>query len=191
MTISTAKSRTRTVLCATAIAALALSGCTGQQGTTETSAATTTTTRSVNLPAPSLPDSGPAGLTGWPGQDKITEEAMAALFTDEEIARALDTDVAKTNKRDKPFTATDSDDASCNVTQGLTVESVGKDYETFRGTEMLLGDAKTRTHRCIKPSRHTATRTRRRRSSQPCPTRSRLATERPITSPTPTATRSR
>ncbi|CPU02479.1 Hypothetical protein ERS075540_03743 [Mycobacteroides abscessus] len=143
MTISTAKSRTRTVLCATAIAALALSGCTGQQGTTETSAATTTTTRSVNLPAPSLPDSGPAGLTGGPGQDKITEEAMvAALFTDEEIARALDTDVAKTNKRDKPFTATDSDDASCNVTQGLTVESVGKDYETFRGTEMLLGDAK-------------------------------------------------
>ncbi|NGX07858.1 sensor domain-containing protein [Mycobacteroides franklinii] len=133
----------RRVLCATAISALVLSGCAGQKGTTETAAATTTTSRSVNAPPPALPSSGPAGLTGWPGQDKITEEAMvSALFTDEEIAKVLDTRVAKTNKRDKPFTATDSDDASCNVTQGLTVESVGKQYETFRGTEMLLGDAK-------------------------------------------------
>ncbi|OAT68082.1 hypothetical protein AWB85_09505 [Mycobacteroides immunogenum] len=132
-------------LCATAIAVPALAGCGAQQDTHETAApATATTSRTVNAPAPSLPDTGPAGLTGWPGQDKITEEAMvAALFTDEEIARALDTEVAKTNKRDKPFTATASDDTSCNVTQGLTVESVGKDYETFRGTEMLLGDAKS------------------------------------------------
>jgi len=132
----------RRVLYATAISALVLSGCAGQKGTTETAAATTTTSRSVNAPPPALPSSGPAGLTGWPGQDNITEEAMvSALFTHEEIAKVLDTPVAKTNKRDKPFTATDSDDASCNVTQGLTVESVGKQYETFRGTEMLLGDA--------------------------------------------------
>ncbi len=134
----------RTALCATAIAALALSGCSTQKEATGTStAATTTTSRSVNAPAPGPTRSGPAALTGWPGQDKISEDAMvAALFTDEEIAKALDTEVAKTNKREKPFTATESDDASCNVTQGLTVESVGKDYETFRGTEMLLGDAK-------------------------------------------------
>ncbi|OHU32302.1 sensor domain-containing protein [Mycobacteroides chelonae] len=135
----------RAVLCATAIAALALSGCSGQREAAGTSTATTTTaSRSVNAPAPAPVSSGPAGLTGWPGQDKITEEAMvAALFTNEEISKVFDAEVAKTNKREKPFTATESDDASCNVTQGLTVESVGKEYETFRGTEMLLGDAES------------------------------------------------
>ncbi|BAX97665.1 hypothetical protein MSTE_02353 [Mycobacteroides stephanolepidis] len=135
--------RVRTVLCAMAIAALALSGCTGRQDAAGTStAATTTVSRPVNAPASAPVSSGPAGLTGWPGQDKITEEAMvSALFTNEEISTVFDTEVAKANKREKPFTATESDDAGCNVTQGLTVESVGKEYETFRGTEMLLGDA--------------------------------------------------
>ncbi|MBA0047139.1 sensor domain-containing protein [Mycobacteroides sp. LB1] len=133
--------RVRTLLCATAITALALTGCSGQKQATETSTLASTTSRSVNAPAPAPTSSGPAGLTGWPGQDKITEEAMvSALFTDEEIAKVFDTSVAKTNKRDKPFTATESDNASCNVTQALTVESVGKEYETFRATEMLLGD---------------------------------------------------
>lgn len=134
--------KARTVLCAAAIAALTLSGCASQRQVNETStAAATTTSRTVNAPGPT--SSGPAGLTGWPGQDTITEDAMvSALFTTEEIATALDTEVAKTNKRDKPFTATKSDDTSCNVTQGLTVESVGKEYETFRGAEMLLGAAK-------------------------------------------------
>ncbi|WP_078331209.1 sensor domain-containing protein [Mycobacteroides salmoniphilum] len=139
-----ARTRGRAVLCAMAIVALALSGCSSRQDATEMStAATTTASRTAHAPAPAPSSSGPAGLTGWPGQDKVTEDAMvSALFTDEEIAKALDMEVAKTNKRDKPFTATESDDASCNVTQGLTVESVSKDYEAFRGTEMLLGDAK-------------------------------------------------
>lgn len=130
------------VLCATAVGALALAGCAGRQEATETStAASTTTSRTVNAPAPAPTSSGPAGLTGWPGQDKISADAMvSAMFTDEEISTVFDTNVAKTNKRDKPFTATESDDASCNATQGLTVESVGTDFEAFRATEMLLGD---------------------------------------------------
>lgn len=133
--------QSRALLCAVAITALVLAGCSGQKEAAETSTAVSTTSRTANPQASAPASSGPAGLTGWPGQDKITEEAMSsALFTDEEIAKVLDTDVAKTNKREKPFTATESDDASCNVTQGLTVESVGEEYETFRATEILLGD---------------------------------------------------
>lgn len=135
----------RVLLCATAITALAVTGCSGQHKAADTPTAASTTTSWAVPPPDSVPaSSGPAGLTGWPGQDKITEEAMvSAMFTDAEIAKVFDTDVAKTNKRDKPFTATESDDTRCNVTQGLTVESVGTEYETFRATEMLLGgDAK-------------------------------------------------
>lgn len=131
-----------TMVCTSLLAMLALSGCSDQATTHEESAKpASTSTRTPIAPAP-LPDfSGPASLTGWPGQDKITEDAMeAALITPERVSNAVDLDVVKNDTRGKPFDAHKSDDAGCNVTQGITSESVGNKYEHFRASEILLGD---------------------------------------------------
>lgn len=137
----------RACVSAAAVTAVLLAGCaapqdkTDQTSTPVASSAATSSSAVVNAPSAPSGTTGPAGLTGWPvpaGDGTVTPDTIAAaLLTESEVVKIIGADsIGDKEKITKPYKAEKSDDASCDVVQGQTVESIGTSFKAFGGVGM-------------------------------------------------------